>query len=279
MNLDRNVHGYSKDDLMGFKPDDLRAILHERIHHTIEVYIYRILKGEMKAPDDFGEVGEYLLGLWKERGLPMNPPDIKWCQRYVELASRIRKGEKIGIDEELPIPFTEKEISTVDRLIFDRKSIRQFKPQPVPDEYIRKILMAGLYAPHGCNVCCTRFLVLKEPEEQRMVRSDIPIENCVMIVVLQEMSMYETLRFDKFVPQNIYYDAAAAADHICLMAHALGLGACWLTHGEETQKRLREHFELSPTMTSRNHIIIGWPDEETIKSKRMDLNEVILNEF
>lgn len=276
---DRKVHGYTKDDLLSFKPDDLRAVLHERVHHTIEVYIYRILNGEMEIPDDFGKVGEYLIGLWEERGLSMDPPDIKWCQRYVDLAGRLREGETVEIDEELPIPFTEEEIGAVERLIFDRKSIRQFKSQPVPDDYIRRILLAGLYAPHGCNVCCTRFLVLKDPEEQRLVRSDIPIENCVMIVVLQEMSMYETLRFDKFVPQNIYYDAAAAADHICLMAHALGLGACWLTHGEETQRRLREHFGLSSTMTSRNHIIIGWPDEETIKSKRMGLDEVILNEF
>ncbi|MCW4050486.1 MAG: nitroreductase family protein, partial [Candidatus Bathyarchaeota archaeon] len=99
----------------------------------------------------------------------------------------------------------------------------------------------------------------------------------VMIVVLQELSMYHTLRFEKYVPQNLYFDAGAAADHISLMAHALGLGHCWLTHGEETQKRLREHFNLGPTMTSRNHIIIGWPDEETIKSERMSLDEAILN--
>jgi nitroreductase len=119
--------------------------------------------------------------------------------------------------------------------------------------------------------------VLRDPEEQRLVRSDIPIENCVMIVVLQELSMYKTLRFDEYVPQNLYFDAGAAADHICLMAHALGLGGCWLTHGEETQKRLREYFNLSPTMTSRNHVIIGWPDEDTLKSERMSLDEAILN--
>jgi nitroreductase len=119
--------------------------------------------------------------------------------------------------------------------------------------------------------------VLRDPEEQKLVSSDIPIENCVMIVVLQEFSMYHTLRFEKYVPQNLYFDAGAAADHICLMAHALGLGHCWLTHGEETQKKLREHFTLSPTMTSRNHIIIGWPDEETLKSERMSLDESILN--
>jgi nitroreductase len=271
------VHGYSEQQLMDMKPDDLRGVFHERTHHTIEVYIYRILKGEMDLPEDYGVVAEYLLGLWKKRGLPLDSPDIQWCIKYIDYARRMRNGEQVDL---VPTPwesFTEDEVNTVERLIYGRKSIRQFKPEPVPDEMIRRILKAGLYAPHGCNVGCTRFLVLRDPEEQKLVSSDIPINNCVMIVVLQELSMYHTLRFEKFVPQNLYYDAAAAADHICLMAHALGLGHCWLTHGEETQKRLREHFNLSPTMTSRNHIIIGWPDEETIKSQRMNLDEAILN--
>jgi len=271
------VHGYTEKQLMEMKPDDLRAIFHERTHHTVEVLIYRILNGTRKMPEDFGVVAEYLLGLWKKRGLPLDPPDIRWCIRYIDLATRIRNGEKVELE---PTPwegFTEEEVGTVERLIYGRKSIRQFKDKPVPDELIRRILKAGLYAPHGCNVGCTRFLVLRDPEEQKLVRSDIPIENCVMIVVLQELSMYKTLRFDEYVPQNMYFDAGAAADHICLMAHALGLGSCWLTHGEETQKRLREHFNLSPTMTSRNHVIVGWPGEETIKSERMSLDEAILN--
>ncbi len=262
---------------MEMKPDDLRAIFHERTHHTVEVLIYRILNGTRKMPEGFGVVAEHLLGIWKKRGLPLDPPDIRWCIRYIGLARRMRNGEEVELGPTPWESFTENEAETVERLILGRKSIRQFKPEPVPDEMIRRMLKAGLYAPHGCNVGCTRFLVLRDPEEQKLVRSDIPIENCVMIVVLQELSMYKTLRFDEYVPQNLYFDAGAAADHICLMAHALGLGGCWLTHGEETQKRLREHFNLSPTMTSRNHIIIGWPDEDTVKSERMSLDEAILN--
>ncbi|MFH2110187.1 MAG: nitroreductase family protein [Candidatus Bathyarchaeota archaeon] len=277
MSKPMTVHGYTEEQLMAMKPDDLRAVLHERTHHTIEVLIYRILKERRDVPKDFGVVAEYLLGLWKRRGLPLDPPDIKWCTRYIEYAAKMREGKKVRLTPTPWESFTEEEAGTVERLIYGRKSIRQFKPEPVPDELIRRILKAGLYAPHGCNVGCTRFLVLRDPEEQKLVRSDIPIENCVMIVVLQELSMYKTLRFDEYVPQNLYFDAGAAADHICLMAHALGLGSCWLTHGEETQKKLREHFKLSPTMTSRNHIIIGWPDEDTIKSERMSLDEAILN--
>ena len=262
---------------MAMKRDDLRAIFHERTHHTIEVYIYRILNGTLEMPEDFGVVAEKLLNIWKDRGFSTDPPDIEWCIKYIEAAKRLREGKDAQLEITPWEGFSESEADTIERLIYGRKSIRQFKPDPVPDHMIRRILKAGLYAPHGCNVGCTRYLVLHDPEEQKLVSSDIPIENCVMIVVLQELSMYQTLRFDKFVPQNLYFDAGAAADHICLMAQALGLGSCWLTHGEETQKRLREHFNLSPTMTSRNHIIIGWPDEETLKSERMGLDEAILN--
>jgi nitroreductase len=271
------VHGYTKKQLLEMTSDNLRAIFHERTHHTIEVLIYRILNSSREIPKDFGVVAEYLLEIWKKRGLPLDPPDIQWCIKYIDLAKKMREGEKIQIDTSLPETFSKNELKTIDKLIYGRKSIRQFKDKPIPDEMIRKILHAGLYAPHGCNVGCTRYLVLRDPEEWKLVRSDIPVENCVMIVVLQELSMYKTLRFDEYVPQNLYFDAGAAADHICLMAHALGLGSCWLTHGEETQKRLRKHFNLSPTMTSRNHIIIGWPNEATIKSERMSLDEAILN--
>jgi DNA polymerase IIIc chi subunit len=44
-----------------------------------------------------------------------------------------------------------------------------------------------------------------------------------VIIVCQDMRLYRALRFDEYVPHNIYYDPASAADPICLMAHALGL--------------------------------------------------------
>jgi nitroreductase len=271
------VHGFTEEELMEVDPVVLRAIIHERTHHTIEVNMYRIMDGKRGMPPNFGEIAEFLLDIWKRRGLPTDAPDIKWCLNYIGFARMLRAGGDLDLGTELPVPFTDEEMKTVDKLIFERRSIRQFKDKSVSDEMIRKILLAGLYAPHGCNVGCTRYLVLRDPEEWKLVRSDIPIENCVMIVVLQDMRMYKALRFDEYVPQNIYYDAGAAADHICLMAHAFGLGACWLTHGEETQRRLREHFGLHDEMVSRNHIVVGWPDEAPVKSQRMKLDEAMLN--
>jgi nitroreductase len=270
------IHGYTEEDLIKMDSEALRAILHERSHHTVEVLIYRILSGKLQKPPSLGNQAKTVLDIWKKRGLPTDAPDIKWCIKYVELAEKLNKGEKIEIDAELPKPFSDAEMKTVEKLLYERRSIRQFIAKPVSDAMVRKILYAGLMAPQGCNVGSTRFIVLREPEQWKIVRSDIPIEHGVMIVVCQDMRIYKVLRFDQTWPHNIYFDAAAAADHICLMAHALGLGACWLTHGEETQKKIRGHFGLPEYFVSRCHIIVGWPDEAPIKSQRMKLDEAII---
>jgi len=271
------IHGYTEQELMKMDPAPLRAILHERTHHTIEVMIYRILRGKLKKPPRFGDEAKLLLDLWKRRGLPTDAADLQWCMSYVALAEMLNAGEKIELNTKLPEPFSDAEMETVRKLLHERRSIRQFMDKPVPDGMVQEILHAGLMAPQGCNVSSTRFIVLRDPEEWRLVQSDIPIENGVVIVVCQDMRVYKALRFDEYVPQNIYYDAAAAADHMSLMAHALGLGACWLTHGEETQKKLRKHFGLPETFVSRCHLIVGWPDEAPIKSQRISVNEAIVH--
>lgn len=270
------VFGFTEEELMEVDTVVLRTLIHERTHHTIEVLIYRIMAGKMGVPANFGETVEFLLDIWKKRGLPMDEPDLKWALNYLGFARMLRTGGTLELDTRLPESFTEDEMGVVEKLLYERRSIRQWTPRAVPEEMVRKILYAGLMAPQGCNVGSTRFIVLRDPEEWKLVRSDIPLEHGVMILICQDMRVYYALGFEKRAPQNIYFDAAAAADHMLLMAHALGLGGVWLTHGEETQRRIREHFGLPETFVTRCHIVVGWPDEAPIKSARMRLDEVIV---
>jgi nitroreductase len=268
------VFGFTEEQLMEADPVVLRTLIHERTHHTIEVLIYRIMTGKLRASPSFGETVEFLLDIWKKRGLPMDGPDLKWALNYLGFARMLRTGGTLELDTTMPEPFNEDEMGVVEKLLYERRSIRQWTPKPVPEEMVRKILNAGLMAPQGCNVGSTRFIVLRDPEEWNLVRSDIPIENGVMILICQDMRVYYTLGFEKRAPQNIYFDAAAAADHMLLMAHALG--GVWLTHGEETQQRIREHFGLPETFVTRCHIVVGWAAEAPIKSARMDLEDVLV---
>ena len=45
-----------------------------------------------------------------------------------------------------------------------RRSIRRFKPDPIPDEYIDKIIEAALWAPSGFNMQPWEFVVVKNQE-------------------------------------------------------------------------------------------------------------------
>ena len=49
-------------------------------------------------------------------------------------------------------------------VIHTMRAMRRLKPDPVPDELIRKILLAGQASPSGGNTQRWRFLVIKDTE-------------------------------------------------------------------------------------------------------------------
>ena len=55
-------------------------------------------------------------------------------------------------------------------IIHTMRAMRRLKPDPVPDELIRKILLAGQAAASGGNTQRWRFLVLKDPAIKKKVQ-------------------------------------------------------------------------------------------------------------
>ena len=54
-------------------------------------------------------------------------------------------------------------------LVKKRRSIRRFKPDPIPDEYIEKIIEVARWAPSGFNMQPWEFIVVKKPELRRKI--------------------------------------------------------------------------------------------------------------
>jgi len=270
---------YTREDLMEMEPVCLRALFRERIHHTIEVEIYPILSEGKEIPPRFGMQAQMILDVWKEKGLAEDDPDFEWGKKYLELAAKMRAGEEVQIDDALPTPFTEQEMAVVHKLIWERRSIRDWVPnKEIPDELIEKILEAGRAAPNACNLCVVRFIVIKDPTEAKMVWSDIPtpVDRCVLIVICYDRRVYETVGHDRLVPHNMLLDCAAAGDHMCLMAHALGLGAVWLTCTEKTADRFKRKYGLPDYIEPALHMAFGWSALGSIKSLRMPLSEMVI---
>ena len=55
-------------------------------------------------------------------------------------------------------------------IIHSLRAMRRLKPDPVPDDLIRQILLAGQAAASGGNTQRWRFLVLKDPEIKKQVQ-------------------------------------------------------------------------------------------------------------
>lgn len=270
---------YTRQDLMEMDPTCLRALFRERVHHTIEVEIYPILVGDKEPTPIFGTQAQICWEVLTERGFPMDDPDMQWGKKYLDLAAKIRAGEKVTIDEPLPEKFNSDEMAVVNKLIWDRHSIRDWEAdKPVPDEMLEQIMEAGRAAPNGCNLNVVRFAVIKEPEEMKMVWSDIPTpaDRCTLIVICYDKAIYKTVGHDRLVPHNMMLDCAAAGDHMCLMAHALGLGAVWLTCTEKTAARFKKKYGLPENIEPALHLAIGWPSVASIKSLRMPLKDMML---
>ena len=275
---------YEKEDLMNMDPELLRALLRERVHHNIEVPFYSLINkwnGEPKP--NFGLQAQLAFDVWKEKGFTEDDEDIRWAEDYCKLAKKVRTGEKIEWERSPHKPFTDEQVEVINRLINERCSIRDWIDKPVPDSMINKILEAGRAAPIGCNLDELRFIVLKDSKEIEMIWSDIHVKNAVVIVLCYDKRISQVVGQDKLVPQNPGYDAAAAADHMLLMAHALGLGGVWLSKlvesekTKDTGKEFKEKYDLPEYIEVALHIAIGWPAMGTIKTKRMPLQNMIIS--
>ena len=270
---------YTREDLMNMEPACLRALFRERIHHGIEVEIYPILLGKKKVPKRFGLQAQLILNVWKERKFSDADPDFQWGKKYLELAAKFRAGEKVDIDESLPEPFTNEQMKVMHKLIWERRSVREWIPgKKVPDDMVEKILEAGRAAPTGCNLSPTRFVVIRDPAEAKWVWSDIPtpMDSCLLIIVCYDKRIYQTTGQNIMVPHNQLLDCACAGDHMCLMAHALGLGAVWLTCTKKTAGNFKKKYGLPDYIEQAFHIAVGWCAKGSIKSQRMPLSEMII---
>ena len=60
-------------------------------------------------------------------------------------------------------------------VIQNRRSIRKFKPDEVPEEYIHQLIEAGRLAPSGTNLQPARYIVIKSEEARTKLKDCTPL--------------------------------------------------------------------------------------------------------
>jgi nitroreductase len=166
--------------------------------------------------------------------------------------------------------------------IKERRSVRKFKNTPVSKDLIEKIFEVALWAPSGMNRQNWKFFVLAGERKEELVSISSTsfqyLEPQLQQLYAEKPKIIEsTRRFFKrlgeapivvcayFEPANredvtSFQNVAAAIQNLLLVAHAEGLGTCWMT-GPVTVANEISRFLGVQNMTLVAITPMGYPDE------------------
>ncbi len=108
--------------------------------------------------------------------------------------------------------------------IRERRSVRRYRPDPIPAEHLAQIVEAGQLAPSAANRQPWRFVLVSEPEQKAALAQACRGQEwmaqaaCILVGVgLPDVSA-------KWYP----VDVAIAMQNMVLAAWSLGYGTCWI---------------------------------------------------
>ncbi len=202
------------------------------------------------------------------------------------------------------------EIDSFLDLVRKRRSIRSFKPDAVPDEYIEKLLEAGRWAMSGANGQPWEFIVIKDEEtknklhkiymEGRVLTHDLEMTRVedlrhpgaaaevdsltwfggapVIIAVCGDTRTIQTSVLAASLlgrSEMIHCNLANTCHNIQLAAAALGLGAEWVTLGRAVDEKVRALLGVPDVFIIDTIIPVGYPAHEPGPGYRRNLEEMV----
>ena len=160
-----------------------------------------------------------------------------------------------------------------------RRSIRSYKPDPVPEDLIKKLILeAGIWAPTGGNAQIWRFVVVTDPNrirKMKMLAPGILGNPPVVIAVCQDLAESER-KGSKLGVEFGPMDTAVAAQNILLAAYDKGLGTCLIASFHPGA--VQEVLHLPPRIVPQLLISLGYPQANPKPPKR-NTKVVWFNEY
>lgn len=165
------------------------------------------------------------------------------------------------------------------KAILERRSIRKYTNEPVPEDDIKDLLKAAMAAPSANNGQPWEFIVVKDRQLLIEITKTHPysamLAEAPLAIIVCGNPKQESYK-DYWVQ-----DCSAATENILIAAQDKGLGTVWLGvyPKEERVAGIRKIFRIPEHMMPLNVIAIGHPAEKKEPSDRYDEKRVHLNKW
>jgi len=172
-------------------------------------------------------------------------------------------------------------------LLRRRRSLRTFRPDPVPEDALAACAEAARIAPSAENVQPWRFTALcGEAERARVAEAAFHgiyrftrwAGEAPALVALSAKLDVLANRIGAHLQGTQYYllDLGIAGEHFMLRAVELGLGGCWI--GWFDAKRAHKALGLPRNHRLTSFLALGYPEEDPLEKppkKRRRLDEIL----
>lgn len=183
-------------------------------------------------------------------------------------------------------------------ILFSRRSIRRYRPEPIPRALLEQVLEAALWAPSAHNRQPWRFCVVEsEAVRERLARAmgdrlrhDLEADGVDEVAIAADMARsYARITAAPaaialcltMADMDRYPDArrsgneflmaaqstAMAGQNLLLAAHDLGLGACWMCAPLFAPDVVRDALDLPDDWQPQALLTLGYPAEVKTKTR------------
>ena len=155
----------------------------------------------------------------------------------------------------------------VTEAMLKRRSIRKYKPDRVPDEVIKRILQAGIYAPTGMNRQSPIILAITDKDTRdRLSELNAKVMGRTGSDPFYGAPAVLVVLADRRIPTYLY-DGSLVMGNLLLAAYAEGLGSCWIHRAKEEfespeGKEILKSLGINGDYEGIGHCIIGYTDGE-----------------
>jgi len=165
--------------------------------------------------------------------------------------------------------------------ILNRRSIRSYKKQGLPQGTVEKLLEAARQAPSAGNVQPWEFVVLTTQKAKTDIthaafgQKALQDASAVLVVCADEKRAEEAYS-SRGKTLYCIQDTAAAIQNILFTACSMGLGTCWM--GAFKEEEVKKVINAPPHIRPVALIPVGYPNEAPNARPRRPLSEIMHKE-
>jgi nitroreductase len=153
------------------------------------------------------------------------------------------------------------ETKDVHTIIRTRRSIRRYKPLPIPMDILKQIVSDATLAPSAGNKQPWEFIIVTEEKNRKIIFDNIYwLASAGKPLKDKQPQAYIIVLGNPQISKEYIYDCSTAIQNILLSAWGYGIGSCWIS--SINRKEIYKNFAIPQNLQIVAIISLGYPDEQ-----------------